>query len=87
MKKQRLEILQSVFNRKLTPEQADTQLLDLSIVKIALSEYVKKKQEEAWDKMGDTGNYDYGTEKMNWNEENFWFGYYRALEDLEDKFL
>lgn len=38
---------------------------------------------KAWDKIGDTGNYDYATEKMNWNEENYWFGYFRALERLE----
>lgn len=87
MKEQRLEMLRKVANGELTPEQADDLLLSLSIVRLSLSEYVERKQNEAWDKMGDTGNYDYATEKMNWNEENFWFGYFRALEDLEGRFL
>jgi len=67
-------------------EYADEKLR-LYHVRLPLSEYVERKQQEAWDKMGDTGNYDYSTEKMNWNEENFWFGYFRALEDLEGRFL
>lgn len=36
MKEQRLEILQKVANGELTPEQADEQLLGLSIVGVSL---------------------------------------------------
>jgi hypothetical protein len=36
MKEQRLDILQKVANGELTPEQADKQLLDLSIVGVSL---------------------------------------------------
>ena len=56
-------------------------------IRVHLREYLERKLQESWDKMGDTGNYDYGTEKMNWNEENFWCGYYIALEELEGGFL
>ena len=24
---------------------------------------------------------------MNWNEQNYWFGYFRALEDIESKYF
>lgn len=44
-----------------------------------LSIYIIPKQEEAWAKMGDTGN-----ENYQYNEENYWLGYYRALEDIEE---
>lgn len=50
-------------------------------------DWIKEQQQEAWDKMGDTGNYDYTTEKMKWNEENYWFGYFQALENLKSEFL
>lgn len=43
-----------------------------------INSFIEAKMTEAWAKMGDTGSYDYEI-----NEENFWFGYYRALEDLE----
>ena len=36
MKEQRLDILQKVANGELTPEQADKQLLGLSIVGVSL---------------------------------------------------
>jgi len=87
MENEKIELLKKVANGELTPEQADKQLLGLFIVRLPLSEYIARKEQEAWNKMGDTGNYYYASEKMNWNEENFWFGYYRALEDLEERFL
>jgi hypothetical protein len=87
MKEQRLEILRKVVNGELSPEQAHTELLGLSIVRPSLWDWVEKNQQEAWDKMGDTGNYDYATDKNNWNEENYWFGYFRALENFEWQFL
>lgn len=81
------DIVTDLIRGDINKTEAIDKLLVLSNVRLPLSEYVERKQQEAWDKMGDTGNYDYVTEKMNWNEENFWFGYFRALEDLEGKFL
>jgi hypothetical protein len=48
--------------------------------KNALLEHINSKSEEAWTKMGDTGN-----ENYRYDEESYWFGYYRALEDIEEK--
>ena len=50
-------------------------------MKRKLEKYVSEKQKEAWDEMGDTGSCDYEV-----NKENFWYGYFRALEDLEREF-
>lgn len=53
----------------------------------AIEVWVYTQQQKACDLMGDTGNLSYTTEERNWNIENFWFGYYRALEDFEIIFL
>ena len=42
-----------------------------------LKEWITKELDLAWSKMGSTGAYDYKI-----NMENFWFGYFRALEDI-----
>ena len=44
-----------------------------------LLEIINEMQDKAWGLMGDTGSDDYKC-----NQENFFFGYYRALEDIED---
>ena len=53
----------------------------------SLKDWIEKHQQEAWNKMGDPGNDDYTTDKMNWNEENYWLGYFIALENLERELL
>lgn len=63
------------------------QKLPVSLMLNEVQEWIETQRQEAWDKMGDTGNHDYTTEKMNYNEENYWFGYYRALENFEWNFL
>ena len=42
---------------------------------------IKQKMSYAWDRMGDSGSDEY---IANINKENYWLGYYRALEDIED---
>ena len=61
------------------------EILELKAEIERLKEVIDKRMQKAWDKMGDTGNDDYATDKMNWNEENFWFGYFRALEELDSQ--
>ena len=48
-----------------------------------IADFVEKKYNENWDKMGNTGDENYCTPKMNWNEENYYFGYFRAMEDIK----
>lgn len=80
-------IVDELCKHEISKQEAKDRLLVLFGVRLSLSEYLERKQKEAWDKMGDTGNDEYATEKMNWNEENFWFGHFRALEDLKYRFL
>lgn len=49
---------------------------------LKIKEKAAKEMDVAWDKMGATGDPNYCTKKMKWNEENYWFGRFRALEDL-----
>jgi len=49
-----------------------------------IEEWLDEKQQKAWDKMGSTGSDEY---MDSLDEENFWFGYYRALEDIENEFF
>lgn len=44
---------------------------------------INEELKKSWDKMGDTGSEQY---QELLNEENFHFGKYRALEDLNDMF-
>jgi len=43
-----------------------------------LAEYIQTKLEESWTKMGSTGSEDYVI-----NDQSYWFGYYRAMENIE----
>lgn len=87
MKEEIFDIVKELLRHDISKNEAIVKLQALSNLRVSLSEYVEKKKNYAWKEMGDTGNYDYDTEKMNWNEQNFWFGYFRALENLEGKFL
>lgn len=42
---------------------------------------INEGMEEAWDKMGDTGNDEY---QKKINSQNYYFGRYRAFEDIQD---
>lgn len=64
--------------------EAESQALSMSGVSDLVRDWVEKHQREAWNKMGDTGNDQY---QENINQENYWFGYFRALEDFESEFL
>ena len=46
-----------------------------------LREFISSKLSEAWSKMGDTGSSDYMSKL---NDENYWFGYFSALDDAQD---
>ena len=49
--------------------------------KAELMEFISSKLSEAWSKMGDTGSSDYMSKL---NDENYWFGYFSALENAQD---
>ena len=49
--------------------------------KAELREFILSKLSEAWSKMGDTGSSDYMSKL---NDENYWFGYFSALENAQD---
>lgn len=59
--------------------------LALPSVMVSLPKFVDAEKQKAWDKMGDTGSQQYCTDGMQWNEENYWFGYFRAMEEIEAK--
>lgn len=57
------------------------------VVKPTLAEEIKKDIQECWDKMGSTGNDEWQKkfdELGKFGEEIYYFGRFRALEDLED---
>ena len=54
---------------------------ELEQQKAELREFILSKLSEAWSKMGDTGSSDYMSKL---NDENYWFGYFSALENAQD---
>lgn len=44
-----------------------------------IKDFIRNKSKESWNKMGDTGSNSYIL-----NEESYWYGYYNALEEIED---
>ena len=62
-------------------EYLETRIEELEQQKAELMEFISSKLSEAWSKMGDTGSSDYMSKL---NDENYWFGYFSALDNAQD---
>lgn len=62
-------------------EYLETRIEELEKQKEELMEFISSKLSEAWSKMGDTGSSDYMSKL---NDENYWFGYFSALDNAQD---
>lgn len=82
-KNKTLEILQKVYMGKLTPIEAEQRLSMIP----SLGDWVKRNKINASNFMGDTDSKYYTTDKMDWNEENYWFGVFKSLRIIENEFL
>ena len=73
-----------IIDNVLIQSEADdisSYLDELEQQKAELMEFISSKLSEAWSKMGDTGSSDYMSKL---NDENYWFGYFSALENAQD---
>ena len=66
---------------RIEKEVSNETIKELEQQKEELMEFISSKLSEAWSKMGDTGSSDYMSKL---NDENYWFGYFSALENAQD---
>ena len=64
-----------------TNKELANKIIELEQQKAELMEFISSKLSEAWSKMGDTGSSDYMSKL---NDENYWFGYFSALDNAQD---
>ena len=67
--------------RQMTYDELYNKCVKLEQQKEELREFISSKLSEAWSKMGDTGSSDYMSKL---NDENYWFGYFSALDNAQD---
>ena len=66
---------------RIEKEVSNETIKELEQQKAELMEFISSKLSEAWSKMGDTGSSDYMSKL---NDENYWFGYFSALDNAQD---